>query len=78
MGISVAKATEILDKWVQASLAVADGQEYQIGDRRLKRVDAQHINKQIDYWERKVAELERAAAYPRAGMFAVARFDHDC
>lgn len=56
-GITLAQATERLEAWLAADLAVSSGQEYSIGNRRLKRADVAEIRNQIDYWERKVNQL---------------------
>ena len=36
--------------WCEAELAVAGGQEYEIGSRRLRRADLDMILAQIKYW----------------------------
>jgi hypothetical protein len=58
-GITKAQAQAQLDAWLAASLAVAQGQEYSIGDRTLKRADAAEIRGQITYWEGRVQQLAR-------------------
>ncbi|SHE67656.1 hypothetical protein SAMN02745157_0690 [Kaistia soli DSM 19436] len=58
--IDLAMAQAQLAAWLEASAAVARNQEYRIGDRTLRRVDAAEIRNQIDYWEGKVL-----AASPR-------------
>jgi hypothetical protein len=58
-GITKAQAQAQLDAWIAASLAVAQGQEYTIGDRHLKRADAAEIRQQIAFWESKLQRLAR-------------------
>ena len=67
MDLSTAQAH--LDAWLAASLAVAKGQSYSIGERSLTRVDAETIQKQIDYWQRKVNALT-AQGSAESGTFA--------
>lgn len=65
-GITLAQAQTQLDAWLAASAAVATGQEYVIGDRRLKRADAGQIQQQIQYWNGQVQQLSaRASGYGR-------------
>ena len=49
-----------LEMWMRADEAVATGQSYMIADRSLTRADAAEIRKNLDYWRKKVAELENA------------------
>ncbi len=59
--ISLAQAQEHLLVWLNADKALASGQEYEIdtgGSRRkLTRVDADEIRKNIQYWSGQVAQL---------------------
>jgi len=56
-GITLEQAQAKLDLWMAADDAVATGQEYSMGSRRLTRADADVIDKKIDKWERKVLSL---------------------
>lgn len=56
-GITLAQAQAQLDAWLAASLAVASGQKYSIGDRALERADLAEINKTIERWQTKVNQL---------------------
>lgn len=56
-GITLQQAQAQLDLWLAASTAVATGQEYAIGTRKLRRTDAAEIRQQIVFWERKVAQM---------------------
>lgn len=58
-GITLAQAEAKLSTWMAAMDAVATGQEYSIGTRSLKRVDAAEIREQVEYWDGKVKELSR-------------------
>jgi hypothetical protein len=64
-GITLAHAEAQLALWLAASTAVASGQEYEIdtgnGRRKLRRVDADAIQKQIEFWDRKVKDLTPGA-----------------
>jgi len=64
-GITLAQAQAQLDAWMAASLAVAQGQAYEIdtgnGRRSLTRVNAEHIDRMIVFWQAKVDALTSAA-----------------
>lgn len=60
-GITVAAAQAQLEAWLAASLAVAKGQSYEIAGRKLTRVNAEHIDRMIDYWSAKVTTLANSA-----------------
>lgn len=62
--IDAATAQTHLDAWLAASLAVARGQSYRIGERELTRADAAEIRKMIDYWSR----LVNAASATRSSI----------
>ena len=49
---------ERLKMWWDAEAAIATGQSYKIGSRELRRADLSEIRKQIEWWEKKLAELE--------------------
>lgn len=49
--ISLEDAQTHLSNWLQADLAVSDGQKYEIGGRELTRVDADMITNKIKFWE---------------------------
>ncbi|CAG2129180.1 DUF6148 family protein [Cupriavidus numazuensis] len=57
--ITAEQAQAQLDVWLAASIAVAKGQAYEIGGRKMTRVDAAEIRQQIDYWEARVARARR-------------------
>lgn len=64
--ISLVQAQAQLDAWLEASLAVALSQEYEIetgnGRRRLKRADTAEIQKMIGFWTAQVEALTTAGA----------------
>jgi hypothetical protein len=57
-GITLDRAREHLEAWLDAELAVSTGQSYQIGTRRLQRANLSEIRQQIAYWQRKIYELD--------------------
>lgn len=59
-GINLEQAQAQLDAWLQASLAVANGQAYEIAGRKLTRVNAEHIDRMIDFWNNKVQSLSQS------------------
>lgn len=70
-GITLADAESKLSTWLAADDAVATGQEYYIGTRRLRRADADEIRKNIDYWETKVNKLSRGGGVRITGATPV-------
>lgn len=58
-GITLAQAEARLTSWLEADEAVASGQSYTIAGRSLTRADAEEIRKNIQFWDRKVKELDR-------------------
>jgi hypothetical protein len=64
--ITLGEARSQLSVWLKASKAVADGQSYQIGNRQLTRVKAEHIDKMVLYWQGMVNKLESGSSGPRA------------
>lgn len=51
-------ATERLKMWLDAEAAVATGQSYQIGTRRLDRANLHQIREQINYWQKELLKAE--------------------
>ena len=58
-GITLSQAEAQLTVWINASTAVAAGQEYRIGDRSLKRANLADIQSQITFWNAQVQRLTR-------------------
>lgn len=58
-GITLADAEAKLATWLAAEDKVANGQEYSINGRSLKRADLGAIRESIEYWDRKVQRLSR-------------------
>lgn len=63
-GITLAQAEAQLTLWLNASTAIASGQEYTIGDRHLKRADLAEVRESIKMWEGYVQRLSNS----RTGM----------
>ncbi len=59
-GISLKTAQRHLDEWLEAELAITNAQSYKIGSREMTKADLEEIRKTIDYWNKKVVELECA------------------
>ena len=59
---TLAEATTQLAAWEAASLALAAGKSYSIGDRSLTRNDAVEVRSMISYWQRKVDTLTARAS----------------
>jgi len=58
MVVTLDRAKLHLEAWLDAELAVSQGQAYTIGSRSLTRANLSEIRKQIDYWKKNVDELE--------------------
>lgn len=57
-GITLEVAQKHLDEWLEAELRVTTGQSYTIGSRALTRANLTEIRNSIDYWNKKVLELD--------------------
>lgn len=60
VGISLEKANEHLDAWLNAELSISTGQSYKIGSRELKRADLKEVRESIKFWQGKVQMLENS------------------
>lgn len=72
------QAADMLALYIQAESAVLSGQEFTLGDRRLRRADLAEIRAGRREWQAKVnAEQARSAGAPSIGGmgFSVARLD---
>lgn len=49
---------ERLQMWLDAEAAVATGQAYQIGSRRLDRANLYQIREQIKFWQRELLKVQ--------------------
>jgi hypothetical protein len=70
-GITLQQAQARLDDWIAADAAVARNQSYSINGRALTRADAGKIRENIDYWDRKVREIEARGAGGRRPRYIV-------
>lgn len=68
MDLATAKAQ--LDAWTAASLALASGQSYAIGDRQLSRANADEVLRMVNYWQRQVDTLSVPATSRKPAMVA--------
>ena len=59
-GITLETAQRHLDAWLEAEAAVTNAQSYTIGSRTMTKANLAEIRKTIDYWNKKVIELENA------------------
>ncbi len=60
-GISIETAQAHLDAWIEAELAITNGQSYTIGSKTLNRASLGEIRNQIEYWNNMVAKLTNIA-----------------
>ena len=56
-GLTLARAQENLERWLNADAAAAAGKSYTIGTRSFTKQDAAEIRESIDYWSAKVSTL---------------------
>lgn len=61
-GMTQTQAQTLLDAWIAADLAVANGQSYTIGGRSLTRANAAEITEKIKFYSGLVAELGRGGS----------------
>lgn len=57
-GITLAQAEAQLAAWLAADEAVSKGQAYSVGSRSVTRADAAAITEKINFWDRKVQQLQ--------------------
>ncbi len=60
MAITLSDAEAKLATWLAAEDAIATGQEYEIGPRRLKRADLEFVRETVEYWDTKCQKLSRS------------------
>ncbi len=64
-GITIERATEMLELWLKAEEALATSQSYTIStdgsSRTLTRADLADVAKRVAYWQGKLRDLERRA-----------------
>lgn len=56
---TITEAKARLQMWLEAETAVATGQSYQMGSRKLERANLYQIREQIKMWRGEVERLER-------------------
>lgn len=56
--ITLERARQHLNAWLDAELAVSTGQSYRIGSRQLERANLAEIRKQIGYWRTEIKRLQ--------------------
>ena len=56
--MDLARAKAMLEMWMEAEVAVAQGRSYTIGSRSLTRNSIKEIRDAQTYWAQKVEELE--------------------
>lgn len=64
-----------LDAWLAASLALADGKEHQVADRRVRLEDGAEVRQQIAFWQQQVNRLTLSAAGVATGSLGYATAD---
>lgn len=63
MAITLETARRHLDAWLEAELAVTNAQSYTIGSRIMTKANLEEIRQTIDYWNKKVIDLENMKKY---------------
>lgn len=66
-GIDLTTAEAKLATWLAAEEKIADNQSYQVAGRTYTRADLADVQKQIDYWDRKVQRLSSGGMRVRGG-----------
>lgn len=67
-GLTQETAQTMLDLWVAAEVKVAQGQEYTIGQRTLKRADLAEIREAIKFWNGEVNRLANGSGARVRGL----------
>lgn len=68
MAVTLIKAQEMLDKYIEAEMQLLEGKTIQWGNRLISRESLEFIRSGRQEWERKVAQLSKG------GRPSVARF----
>lgn len=56
-GLTLLQAEAKLAEWMAADTDLQNGQQVKFGERFLTRADALEVRNNIDYWEKKVQEI---------------------
>lgn len=73
-GITLAVATQRLNDYLAAELAVLSGQRYEIAGRMMQRADLREIRAGIQQWEQRVKTLSRASTGRSRSAVPMPRF----
>ena len=57
-GVTLERAKQMLDRWLEAELAVTTGQSYKIGTRSLTRADMKAIRAAQQFWQNEIEKIE--------------------
>lgn len=57
-GVTLERAKQMLDRWLEAEIAVTTGQSYKIGTRSLTRADMKAIRAAQQFWQNEIAKIE--------------------
>ena len=63
-----------LSEWLDAESRIAKGLVVEIGDRRIRHVDADEVRRQIAFWRNEVDRLERLEEGKTPFQFVRTRF----
>lgn len=74
MSLTLTEARAELEKAREAYNTVRQGQRYSWGDRSLSMPDLETLRRDVEYWEKRVAELE-ARERGTTSLYSVARFN---
>lgn len=64
-------AKEHLNKWLEAELAVINGQSYTIASRQLTRASLGQIKEQIQFWKSEIKKTENALKGGRGRVYRI-------
>jgi hypothetical protein len=56
--ITLERAKQHLEAWLNAELSVSTGQSYRMGTRQLERASLPEIRKSIQYWRSEISRLQ--------------------
>ena len=71
MTITLTRATQNLEYWLQADEALAKGKTMTINGRSITLPSADEVAKRIEFWDRKVKTLSSSSTKKQSGVALV-------
>lgn len=58
-GITLPIAQAQFDTWLAANTAIAAGQSFEMGDRKLTRANLGDVQRQLEFWNQQIQRLSQ-------------------